>query len=185
MKAAGRAPATCWQIVDCGLQRWEYDHSARMVRELAFSFELWDAGTCGGRRCIEQRYNWSFWPTSKLRQHLAGWFGRDVSIEERRAFDFQSLIGRSVTLQLERVGGYDRLRGMSPAPYDQPSHRAPIFLMLQDYNPAMWPRLTQRLRDRIMDSPTFEAMYQPTDEFPPDYVRPASADFLEGDEIPW
>lgn len=192
MKAAGRAHATCWQVVDCGLQRWSYgDNRWRMVREIAIAWEFWDPSPSGRHQTIEQRYNLSFWPSAKLHRHLVQWLRRPLTEAERAgAFDFRALVNLSATLTIEQRGSYYNIADVNGAPYNRPAHRAPIYLMLQDFQHSQWDRLSPRHRDRIMESPTYLALFgKPenlAEEFPADYVRPATtSELLDGDEIPW
>lgn len=188
MKTAGIAHATCWQVVDCGLQTWQFpDTPPRRIRELLLSFEFWD----DDKRppfSLERRYNWSFWRTSCLTLHLQSWLGRPLTAEEREgAFDFRQLVGMDVTLDVStNATGFKRIEGLRPGLGRRPPHRVKTYLMLQDFDPLAWDLLSFRLRDRIIASPTYAAMFEPPEEFPADYIRPATtAEILDGDEVPW
>lgn len=190
MKSAGRMLATCWQIVDCGVQTWHLDDDhRRTVREIIVGFELWDIAEGRQRpRSIEQRYNLSFWRTAKLHRHLCHWLGRPLTLAEREAFDFRQLIGKSATLHTTTApdGRWIRIDDVRPGPYDRPPHRPSVYLMLQDFEPEQWERVNPKHRDRIMRSPTYLALFERAADFPADYVRPATGrELLDGDEIPW
>jgi hypothetical protein len=186
LAADNKAHAICWGVVDCGRQTWYFEERPRRVREVRLLFEV-----IGERRySLETRYNFSFWPTAKLHQHLTSWYGRPLTRAEREGFDLEILVGRPALLQMSWSSEHRTVRDIRPGTaHAMPEHR-PLFLSLEPgrFDPEAYHRLPERLRDRIMASPTYHALCtgESGEEFPAEFVREATmAEILDHDEVPW
>lgn len=176
--------ATLWAVIDCGQQTWYWQDRPRRVREVRLAFERIDEPE---RAPIWQRYNYSFWPTARLHRAVAGLLGRPLSLAEREgALDLAALIGRTAALTIEQRGApiVQDVRHYQPS---WPPRRPPLFIWLEPgrFDHEAWTRLPERLRDRILQSPTFEALHG-APAWPAEHTRePTLAEILGGDEIPW
>lgn len=192
--------ASLWAVVDCGRQTWWFEERPRKVREIRLSFELIDERARNGDRLtIEARYALSYWPTARLKRDLESWLGRPLTLIERGmpvgqgGFDLALMLGRSCRLELMQRGLYRAITGIrAPIEPDYPPHRAPLFLSLDPnrFDVAAFHRLSDRLKDRVLASPTYQALCEGGADlealWPAEHVRePTGSELLDGDHIPW
>lgn len=188
-----RIRATCWRIVDCGVQTWWWCEQPRPVRELRIGFELLDERTrTGDRVALDARYNFTLAARSNLRRDLEGWLGRTLTRPEAAgAFDFTTLLSRSCSLTLAEIETparrYRVIDAIGPAfGPDYPANRPPFFFSLAAFDAEAFHRLPDWLKDRVLTSPTFAALSGAgAQQWPVEHVRPATLAELIGDEIPW
>jgi hypothetical protein len=188
------ARATLWAVVDCGRQAWWFEERPRHVREVRFIFELLDRTLPDGtRRCLTRRYAFSFWPTANLKRDVEAMLGRPLTLAERAGAGMEflaPLAGRSCWLDIAERGTYRAITAITPLPVDFPAHRPLLYLSLDAFDPAAFHRLPNDLKDRILASPTFQAVcdggLDPEALWPAEHRRdPTAADALQGDDIPW
>lgn len=175
--ASPRVRATCWRVVDCGVQTWWWHGQPRRVRELHIGFELLDERTrAGDRVALDARYNFTLAARSTLRRDLQAWLSRSLTRAEIAGrLDFAALLSRSCTLSLtERetpVGRYRRIEAVGPAfGPDYPANRPPFFFSLAPDG---------------FEVDAFPARDSAGADWPAEHVRPATLAEKLGDEIPW
>jgi hypothetical protein len=185
--------ATLWAVIDCGLQTWWFQERPRTVREVRLCFELLDEKNRDLERVsIEQRYALSFWPQARLAQHVSAWLGRAPTKDEKElgwAF-LADRIGRCARLEFFYKGNFRAIASMAPpAGPDCPPNRAPIALSLDAdrFDVEAFHRLSDRLKDRVIASPTWHglALADETAPWPAEHVREATLAEQLGDQIPW
>lgn len=173
----GRVFATCWAVIDCGVQDWWHEDRCHHARELRLGFEI--IGGTGWRRVLQRRYRFNLRRGTTLRRDLESWLGRDLPAP----FDFGCLLGQGARLGLTQQGdGYRRIDTIEPlAGPVWPPQREPLLILLDErFDPAAFARAPEPIRDRILRSPTFLALHG-EHSAPAEFVAPA----LDMDRVPW
>lgn len=91
---AGNHVAVCYQIVDLGLKKQEYDGKERTTHRVRISWELAEELMSDGRPySISEYYTLSLAQAANLRAALESWRGRPFTAEELQGFDLKNILG--------------------------------------------------------------------------------------------
>lgn len=182
--------ARCYQVVDMGTVYSKfYEKSAHKIR---IFWELPNAAMDDGRPfSISKRYTLSLHEQATMRKDLESWRGRKFTAEEAQSFDLSKLLGATCLINVthaERNGQMNAditsiiaiPKGMQCPPPVNPT----LVFDLSDFNQDTFQKLSQGLRDRIMQSQEYQALFgnKPTASTP-QQVSAGKVDF--DDDIPW
>src|SRR5688572_25042186 len=102
---AGLHRAVCVDVHDLGYEQSNYDGQIRDQPKVLVVWEL-DPETAGkyddegARYRVNRKYTFSYHEKSNLGQDLESWRGKSFSVEERRSFDLESVIGKACQLNI-------------------------------------------------------------------------------------
>lgn len=99
----GLAKARCINVIDMGTQETMFSGQKKLAHKIALTFELsetFPSKPFSEERGLEpfvlsRRFTVSTHPKSSTRPFLEGWFGRALTAEEERSFDFSTLINKA------------------------------------------------------------------------------------------
>lgn len=92
---AGTHSARCYQVIDIGTQKTEYQGDVKYLQKIILSFETPDEKMQDEKPfIIHQEYTASFGDKANLRQHLESWRGKPFTPEELQGFDISKLLNQ-------------------------------------------------------------------------------------------
>lgn len=188
---AGTHIGLCCRVIDLGTQETTYQGQVKHQRKVYIEWQLPDEQTEGGRPfAVGQRYTLSSSPKATLRQHLEAWRGKRFEDHEIAGFDLRTLLGKpcliNVVHQTRDGRTYADVASLSPLPKGTQAPAladAPVYLSLEgpnEYEPAVFAELSERLRETIARSPEHQRVTHPHPSQPED--QPAGH---SDDEIPF
>lgn len=116
---AGTHSARCYQIIDIGTQKTEYQGEVKFLSKIILSFETPDEKMEDGKPfIIHQEYTASMGEKANLRQHLESWRGRQFTPEELTGFDVSRLLDQPCVITvIHKTSGsgntYAKITGIS------------------------------------------------------------------------
>lgn len=166
----GTHPARCVTIIDIGTQKSEYQGQANIRRQCIIGWELpnelMTEGDYAGKPFkVSKFYTASLSEKANLRKDLANWRGRDFTEQELAGFDSKNILGKCCMLSLTandknkiRVTGVMALpKGMKVPDQVNPT----LFFSLDEYDPAVFEKLSDGYKKLIMASPEYQAVTNP------------------------
>lgn len=170
---AGTFAARCYRFVDLGTQPKEYLGTTSYKRMVGISWELPDELMKDGRPfSIYQRYVWSMSEKATLRKHLESWRGAKFQESDfgEAGFDTRKLIGVPCMLSIIHTTKGDKtyanISGVSGVMKGYEVHAAvneTLYFSLDDYDQAVFDKLSQGMREAIMRSPEYVKIKNPSD----------------------
>jgi hypothetical protein len=96
---AGTHSARCYQVIDIGTQRSEYQGDVKYLSKVILSFETPNERMEDGKPfIIHQEYTASMGEKANLRQHLETWRGQPFTAEELAGFDISKLLTQACVI---------------------------------------------------------------------------------------
>ncbi len=122
----GQHHAVCYGVVDIGTQQSNFGPKRKLIifwelPELRIDIER-EGGTENLPRVTNGRYTATLHKKSNLSIHLTGWRGKAFTSDERRTFDFYSLLGQNCLLTIvhewdaKGENQYDNIAGITGLP---------------------------------------------------------------------
>lgn len=164
---AGWNVARLFAIIDLGThfdQKW--DKETHLVR---LGFELPNAKRDDGKPyAIYKRYTLSHHEKARLRIDLEAWYGKkfDTSaLNKSGGFDLAKILGRTAFINVthdEHDGNtYSNISAIGPLPANMecpPMINEPIVFSLQEFDQAIFEKLTDKTKEQIMQSGEYKVM---------------------------
>lgn len=164
---AGWSIARLFAVIDLGThfdQKW--DKETHLVR---LGFELPKTLRADGKPfAIYQRYTLSHHEKSRLRIDLESWYGKKFetkALNDAGGFDLAKLIGRVAFLNITHTEGdngtFANISAIGPLPDGMTCPDAinpPVVFSLQDFDKAIFDKLTDKTKEQIMQSGEYKVM---------------------------
>jgi hypothetical protein len=169
--------ARCYQIIDLGTQKSEYDGIPKFNRTLMISWEIHGNGEDGhpivmkdGRPFSQSNfYNLSWSEKANLRKDLQSWRGKPFNQEELRRFDLKNVLGAwcmvNVIEKENRAGKVKSvINGITPVPAVIKQSGLPqafntnIIFNLQDPDLGVYDILSEYIKGKIQSSPEWQKL---------------------------
>ena len=123
----GWVPARIIDVIDLGPMRTFYNGQEKIKDKFQLVFATKHIGQNGLPLFVWQKYTLSLHVNSMFRQHLKNWKGRDITDEERAAFNIENLYGKGCLINIihntgnegsiyANVGAISQLRPGEEAP---------------------------------------------------------------------
>jgi len=173
----GNHVARCYQVVDLGTQKGEFQGIPNAARKVSIRWELCnefmkDGESAGKPFSVGKIYTASIGEKATLRHHLESWRGRAFSPQELAGFDSKNLLGAAcmVNVGLTDSGKAKVLsvaalpKGMEAAPLQNQK----IYFSLDKFDPAAFETLTKWTKGEIVKSRSV-LMAVPLSEFQRDH----------------
>ena len=148
----GTYTGVCIMVIDCGVHKIEFSGETSYKRQIYLRWELPkviipEGDYQGERACVGRRYTFSMHKKANLRRDLETWRGRPFTDEAANQFDFDSLIGKSCTLQIfTNDKGYSNINLITPSSETiEPSTR----LIFDTENPYNYEELPEWVKKKI------------------------------------
>jgi len=115
--STGPHPAVCYQIIDLGTQRKEYEGNVSFKRQAMVTWEIADESLDDGRpMTISNFYTLSLSKKANLRKDLVSWRGKEFTEKELAGFDITVLAGIPALLNVVENKGRARIGSIMPIP---------------------------------------------------------------------
>ena len=185
----GSHAARCFQIIDLGHQRNEFENEVKIQHQVLVSWELpnLDKLDDGSPMSISKFYTLSLHDKANLAKDLVSWRGRAFTDEEKSGFDITNLLGVQCMLSIVDKNGKSRVGSVVGVPqgmsvpdainqniiFEMPAYR--------DGDSSVFDSLSEGLQGLILKSEDLKE--RDTSQAPP----PASPDVGDGfdDDIPF
>ena len=188
----GMRLARCFKIVDMGTHLnpvySKEIHKAQIYFELPNTL-MKDGPSTGKPFIVKQAYTLSHHKKANLRIALEGWYGKRFdtkALDQAGGFDLEKLIGRPALVNIvhSEDGKYANIATINPLPDGMecpPQFYDSFVFSLEDFNPARFAELSQKMQDYIKESGEYIRMHQDRPESHP----PSSALEDMDDDIPF
>ena len=170
---AGNHLAVSCRLIDLGTQETKYQGQPKRQRKIYLEWQLPGEKQDDGQPItVGNRYTLSSSEKATLRKHLESWRGQRFDDDEIASFDLRKILGKCCLLsivQTQRDGKtYADVTHVAALPKGtQPAAVAgeTVYLSLEpdDFEPAVYESLSERLRETIAASPEFKALEYSTD----------------------
>ncbi len=156
----GTHTAILFQIIDLGTQKTEYQGQVKIGRQLRFAWELCEELMDDGRPyAISKKYTASSHPKSNIVKDIKAWTGKAVD----NGFDPTTLIGSACNLTISHDPGgdgtvYANVAAIAPLKKSEkapPMRNNPLVFDLDNYDPALFEKLPDFLKEIIAESPEY------------------------------
>ena len=175
---AGTFFARCWQIVDMGTQKTEYQGVPSLKRLVQIGWEIPTELMQDGRPfSVFRSYTWSMSEKANFRKDLESWRGKkfvdeDFNPQSPKRFDIRKLLGVGATLSIihtESKDGtrtYANIKSVSGLPKGGesvllPAVNKPVYLSMfgkGNWDQEVYEALPEWLRDKIAASPEYQTL---------------------------
>lgn len=168
---AGNHVARCYQVVDLGTQKGEYQGVPNSARKVSIRWELCNEFMTEGEMegkpfSVGKIYTASIGEKATLRAHLESWRGKAFTPQELMGFDIKKLLGAPCMVN---VGMTDKgkakvlsvaalPKGMTAAPQANPN----IHFDLEHFDGAVFETLSKWTKGEIIKSPEYARNFQTT-----------------------
>lgn len=175
----------CYRVIDLGTQTTTGKYGEKKQRKVMLSFELINEAMDDGRPfSVSSRYTLSGYANAMLRKYLESWRAKAYTDDEFSAFDITKLLKHPAMLTLTESGDYVNISGISKLPKGtalKPLTNEPLTLILtnEDFQPAVYDKLHEKLKETIAASPEYKAIKAGRP------VQTAAQEDDFGDEIPF
>jgi hypothetical protein len=150
--------------VDYGSQEGSYNGKpTKPKRKIAMRFELHgDTQLPDGRRCPLARPSPCLpAPRARYEPFMEGWRGKSFTDNEFEAFDLRNMLGKPAIITVVEDGEYRVINGCSRllAGMQAPAQVNPsLFFSLDEYDPAVFDKLSDKVKELIQKSPEWKAL---------------------------
>jgi hypothetical protein len=165
---AGNHFAVCSRLIDLGTQETHFQGQPKRQRKIYVEFQIPTERTSEGDPVtVGIRYTFSSSEKATLRKHLESWRGRKFTDDEIAGFDLRAILSKPACLNVvhsERSGNtYSDIAsiGSLPKGTTPPTLEGdPVYLSLdpEDFEPATFESLSEKLRETIASSPEYKAL---------------------------
>lgn len=176
----GNHVSRCYQVVDLGTQKGEYQGVPNSARKVSIRWELCnelmsDGEMAGKPFSVGKIYTASLGEKATLRHHLESWRGKAFTPAELMGFDSKKLLGAACLVNVgmtdkgkAKVLGVSALpKGMTAPPQVNPN----IYFDLDHFDGALFETLSKWTKAQIILSPEYARVFQ-TEETPPHDYNP-------------
>ena len=190
----GSHAAACCRIIDLGTQQTNFNGQVAHKRQVILFFEVFceERRTDGRPFTISKTYTWSTAEKATLRQDLESWRGRKFTREDFGAngFSLEALLGKAclLTVMHEHKNGesYSKISSITRLPKSMvvggpEGETLFVWLEANEFDPAAFEKLSDRMKDKIRRSPEYQAVIQ---QLSPASARSAQAAEYH-DDIPF
>ena len=192
---AGAYAVRCVRIVDLGTQTGEYQGKPKVARKVRFVWESAEkmgdeAGDFAGKPfLLTQDFTASLSDRAAMKKALESWRGRPFTKQELEGFDLKNVLGKACLVNLihstPKDTTYCNIASIMPLPSGMTCHKAvteEIFFSLNDFDQALFDKLSDRLKETIAKSPEYAAA---TSTKPASQTKSAVAAPDMDDDIPF
>ena len=165
---AGNHLAVSCRLIDLGTQQTSYQGKPKRQRKIYLEWQLPGERTADGLAVtVGNRYTLSSSEKATLRKHLESWRGRRFENDELAGFDLRNILGKPCLLSIVQstrdgktyadVANVAALpKGTTPAA----TEGSTVYLSLEpdDFEPAIYESLSDKLKETIAASPEFQAL---------------------------
>lgn len=173
LATAGSHLGVCYQLVDLGTQRTDFQGQIGNRPQIRFTFELRDQSLVGGRPlAIGRTYTYSSDPRASLRQDIESWLGRPLTEDDFGELDLAERIGCTAVLGVKRELGrngreYANLVSVMRPPANvaeqMPLINPPLVFSLAAFDRDTYDALPEWMRGTIAKSPEYQAIIRAAD----------------------
>jgi len=178
-------PARCYQIVDLGMQKNEYNGDVTIKHQVLVSWEVPSELLDDGQpMSIGKFYTLSLHPKSNMGQDLVSWRGKAFTPEEEVGFDISNLAGVSCLLSVIDKNGKSRVgsvSGLAKGMTVPDQINKTIVFSMDDYingDLSVFNELSEGIQNIVLKSESLKKTNSATDE-----RNPPNDDF--DDDIPF
>jgi len=195
---AGTYVAICSRIIDQGTQESTFNGEKKLKRKVLIGWEVPEVeieDAHGDKRpaLVMSSYTASLHEKAALRKDLESWRGRKFTAEELTGFDLRNILGQPCMINVvhSEDGQYANVQAVMALPKGMPKPgkpNDPIHFDLNEFDDAVFDKLSDKLRDKIKASPEYKAINGGYTEAPVDHEResfPESLPIDLDDEIPF
>ena len=169
---AGNHLAVSCRLIALGTQQTSYQGKPKRQRKIYLEWQLPGERNADGLAVtVGNRYTLSSSEKATLRKHLESWRGRRFENDELEGFDLRNVLGKPCLLSIVHstrdsktyadVANVAALpKGTTPAAVEGST----VYLSLEpdDFEPAVFESLSEKLKQTIETSPEFQALdYKP------------------------
>lgn len=161
----GNHVAICYQIIDLGTQRTQFNGKEKLQRKVLFTFEL-----CNELRkfkddepekpfTVSKRYTLSLHEKGKLLPDLESWRGRKFTDEEKAGSDISIFLGKPCMLQIAHENDYANIQAIASIPkgIEKPARVNPVFeFSLDEFTEEKFALLPEFAKKIIADSEEYK-----------------------------
>lgn len=185
---AGTHVARCYQVIDLGTRRSEYQGKESFHRECFIGWELpnelMEEGEKAGQPfSVGKFYKTGLGEKYNLRAHLESWRGRPFTKEELAGFDARNILGKPCMVSVQHtekgkakvIGVSAMVKGLKcPDPVNEP-----VFFSMDEFTQESFDAISKGFQDMVKQSPEWAELHaKPT-------AQPASKfDDME-DDVPF
>lgn len=182
----GNHVAICYQVIDLGTQKGEYQGVPNFNRKVSIRWELpeelmKEGESAGKPFSVGKIYTASLSEKATLRAHLESWRGRAFTPKELAGFDPKNLLGAACMVN---VGLSDKQKAKIlsvaslPKGFKAPQPVNPqVYFSLDSFDAAVFESLSKWNKGEIIKSPEYARLFDASHE-------PASAATMD-DDIPF
>ncbi len=160
----GSHAARCIEFIDLGTQQSEWQGKVKHSRRVRIGWEVPSERMGNGRpMTVSKTYGAHLFDTSPLRKDLEGWRGKKFTPAEIDGWEAKQLMGKACLINVIHVEGkngktYANIQNIVSLPKgmtcgDQENDS--LFFSLDEFDAAVYERLTQYVKDTIARSPEF------------------------------
>ena len=171
---AGNHLAVSCRLIDLGTQQTSYQGKPKRQRKIYLEWQLPGERTGEGLAVtVGNRYTLSSSEKATLRKHLESWRGRRFENDELEGFDLRNILGKPCLLSIVHstrdnktyadVANVAALpKGTTPAAIEGSTDY--LSLEPDDFEPAVYESLSDKLKETIASSPEFQALNYGADD---------------------
>lgn len=165
---AGNHVARCYQVVDLGTQKGEYQGVANSARKVSIRWELCnefmkDGEQAGKPFSVGKIYTASLSEKATLRHHLESWRGVPFTPAELMGFDSKKLLGAPCLVNVGMTDkGKAKVLGVSALPKGlqaPPMVNAKLYFSLDAFDGALFESLSKWTKGEIIKSPEYARLF--------------------------
>lgn len=165
---AGNHLAVCYEVLDLGTQDTTYKGETKPKHLIWIGWETPMESMEDGRPfVIGRRYTLSSHENSALRRDLESWRGKAFTDEDFGTFPIESIIGKGCFLNVVHSENGDRtyanVQAVTGLPKgtavpEQSNESTYLSLDPEDFDPDVYAKLSERMRETIGKSPEFSSL---------------------------
>ena len=167
--------ARCYQIIDFGTQKGEFQGAPKYQPKIRLQFEVHGEDEQGNPMVtskgepmtIGKNYTASLSEKATLRAHLRSWRGRDFTPEELRSFELKNILGVFAMISVSRGLGkdgkeYTNIEAIMPVPANikkaglPEGHNPTAFFDLDNPDMALFETFGESTKNKIKSSPEWQ-----------------------------
>ncbi len=159
----GNHLAMCYQLIDIGTQKGNWQGKETIRRVVRIVFELpnlkreFKPGDGERPYSVNKEYTLSLGKGAGLRKHLESWRGKAFTDEQLAGFDLKNILGKSCLLQISTNDkGYSEIQAITSVPQgmEKPdkTFNEYLYFDLEEFDENSFNKLPDFLKNKILDS---------------------------------
>lgn len=165
----GNHVARCYQVVDLGTHKGEYQGVPNSARKVSIRWELCEEKMTEGEMAgkpfsVGKIYTASLSEKATLRHHLESWRGVPFSPAELQGFDSKNLLGKACLVNVGMTDkGKAKVLGVSALPkgMQAPALANPqVYFDLDNFDGLTFESLSKWIKGEIQKSPEYARVFQ-------------------------